>query len=88
MMPDNAVNSPTKKIVDSQNNMCIMCTDNMINFSLFKQTAYGNNPIVTKLLRDIPRNSNHVVCKKCHTNCGITALFNAFCVVTTLLENQ
>ena len=60
MMPDNAVNSPTKKIVDSQNNMCIMCKNNWIDFSLFKQTAYGNNPIVTKLLRDIPRNSNQV----------------------------
>ena len=67
MMPDNAVNSPTKEIVDSQNNMCIMCKNNVIDFSLFKQTAYGNNQIVTTLLRDIPRNSNHVVCKKCHT---------------------
>ena len=44
-----------------------MCKNNVIDFSLFKQTAYGNNPIVTKLLRDIPRNSNHVVYKKCHT---------------------
>ena len=78
MMPDNAVNSPTKKIVGSQNNMCIMCKNNVIDFSLFKQTAYGNNPIVTKLLRDIPRNSNHVVCKKCHTtlwnNCIIKCI--------------
>ena len=44
-----------------------MYKNNVIDFSLFKQTAYGNNPIVTKLLRDIPRNSNHVMCKKCHT---------------------
>ena len=47
--------------------MCIMCKNNVIDFSLFKQIAYGNNPIMTKLLRDIPRNSNHVVYKKCPT---------------------
>ena len=44
MMSDNAVNPPTKEIVDSQNNMCIMCKTNVIEFSLFKQTAYRNNP--------------------------------------------
>ena len=69
------MNSPTKKIVDSQN---ITCKNNVIDFSLFKQTAYGNNPIVTKLFRDILRNSNHVVCKKCHTklwnNCIIECI--------------
>ena len=32
MMPDNAVNSPTKKLVDSQNNMCLMCKNNVIEF--------------------------------------------------------
>ena len=63
-MPDNAVNSPTKKLVDSQNNMCLMCKNNVIDFCLFKQTAYGNNHSVTKLLRDVPRHSDHVVCKK------------------------
>ena len=67
MMPDNAVNSPTKKLVDSQNKMCLMCKNNVIEFHLFKQTAYGNNPSVTKLLRDVPRHSHHVVCKTCHT---------------------
>ena len=51
MMPDNAVNSPTKKLVDSQNNMCLICKNNVTEFCLFKQTAYGNNPSVTKLLR-------------------------------------
>ena len=40
MMPDNAVNSPTKKLVDSQQNMCLMCKNNMIEFHLLKQTAY------------------------------------------------
>ena len=78
MMPDNSVNSPTKKLVDSQNNMCLMCKTNVIDFCLFKQTAYGNNPSVTKLLRDIPRHSNHVVCKRCHTtlwnNCIIECI--------------
>ena len=67
MMPDNAVNSPTKKLVDSQNNMCLMCKNNVVEFHLFKQIAYGNNPSVTKLLRDVPRHRHHVVCKKCHT---------------------
>ena len=67
MMPDNAANSPTKKLIDSQNNMCLMCKNNVIEFHLFKQTAYVNNPSVTKLLRDVPRHSHHVVCKKCHT---------------------
>ena len=66
MMPDNAVNSPTKKLIDSQNNMCLMCKNNVIEFCLFKQTAYGNNPSVIKLLGDVPRHSHHV-CKKCHT---------------------
>ena len=36
---------------------------------------------MTKLLRDIPRNSNHVVCKKCHTklwnNCIIECILCA-----------
>ena len=58
--------------------MCIMCENNVIDFSSFKQTAYGNNLIVTKLLRDIPRNNNHVVCKKHHTtlwnNCIIECI--------------
>ena len=67
MMTDNAVNSPTKKLVDSQKNMCLMCKNNVIEVCLFKQTAYRNNLSVTKLLRDVPRHSNHVVCKKCHT---------------------
>ena len=67
MVPDNAVNSPTKKLVDSQNNMCLMCKNNVIEFHLFKQIVYGNNPSVTKLLRDVLRHSDHVVSKKCHT---------------------
>ena len=41
MMPNNAVNSPTKKLVDSQSNMCLMCKNNVIEFHLFKKTAYG-----------------------------------------------
>ena len=79
MMPDNAVNSPTKKLLDSQKNMCLLCKNNVIEFHLFKQIAYGNNLSVTKLLRDVPRHSHHVVCKK---------LLNVFHVVTTLSENQ
>ena len=74
MMPDNAVNLPTKKLVDSQNNMYLMCKNSLIEFHLFKQTAYGNNPSVTKLLRDVPRHSDHVY-KKCHTT-----LWNIECV--------
>ena len=34
MMSDNAVNSPTKKLVDSQNNMCLMCKNNVIDLIL------------------------------------------------------
>ena len=66
MMPDNAANSPTKKLIDSQRNMCLMCKNNVSDFHLFQQTMYGNNLIVTKLLIDVPQNSYHVVCKKCH----------------------
>ena len=63
--------------------MCIMCKNNVIDSSLFKQTAYGNNPIVTKLL--IYQEIVIMLCAKSITqNCGITALLNAFCVVTTL----
>ena len=36
MMPDNAVNSSTKKLIDSQNNMCLMYKNNVIEFHLFK----------------------------------------------------
>ena len=83
MMPNNAVNSPTRKLVDSQSNMFLMCKNNVIEFHLFKQTAYGNNPSVAKLLRDAPRHSHHVVCKTCHTT-----LWNNYIIECVLCHNN